>query len=132
MVAMQLNQLSKFTRAYLTCAYFTSDENDGLGGQDYRKTKGPKNMHEKLSFQGLCAAIKVCNDFMLANAGLLANAGTPEENGHDLWLTRNFHGTGFWDREYAVPVAEGLTDAAHALGETDLYEGDDGELYFSR
>lgn len=132
MVAMQLNQLSKFTRAYLTCAYFTSDESDGLGGQDYRKTKGPTNMHKRLSFQGLCAAIKVCNEFELANAELLEKAGDSEQNGHDLWLTRNRHGSGFWDRDYDESVSKALTDAAHALGETDLYKGDDGELYFSR
>lgn len=132
MTALSLQQLSKFTRAYLTCAYFTNDESEGLGGQDYSKTPGPKSMHEKLSFQGLCAAIKVCNEFGLANAELLAQAGDSSQNGHDLWLTRNRHGSGFWDRGYDKSVSKALTNAAHVLGETDLYEGDDGELYFSR
>lgn len=61
--------------------------------------------------------------------------------GHDLWLTRNRHGAGFWDRFYGgangdanrEPIAIGkrLTDSAHAFGEADLYVGDDGNIYQS-
>jgi len=48
--------------------------------------------------------------------------------GHDLWLTRNGHGVGFWDRG-AGPVGLQLTTLAQAMGEVDLYPGDDGALY---
>ncbi len=53
-----------------------------------------------------------------------------EQAGHDFWLTRNRHGTGFWDRP-ALHRAAGrrLTDAAHRHGEQDLYRGDDGQWH---
>lgn len=52
----------------------------------------------------------------------------PRQLGHDLWLTRNHHGAGFWDRgEGYLGVA--LTKWAHAAGEVDLYVGDDGMIH---
>jgi hypothetical protein len=50
--------------------------------------------------------------------------------GHDLWLTRNGHGTGFWDRGLG-DVGERLACAARRMGESDLYVGDDGEVHAS-
>lgn len=49
--------------------------------------------------------------------------------GHDLWLTRNGHGAGFWDRDLPKDLGDRLTKAAHDLGEIDLYRGDDGKVY---
>ncbi len=41
--------------------------------------------------------------------------------GHDLWLTRNGHGTGFWDRPevYGEDLCLWLTAMATAMGEHD-------------
>lgn len=52
-----------------------------------------------------------------------------EQVGHDFWLTRNRHGTGFWDRGLGELGRE-LTDLAHPYGEAHLYVGDDGQLHF--
>jgi hypothetical protein len=52
---------------------------------------------------------------------------TDEQLGHDLWLTRNGHGAGFWDR--GLPQGEALTAAAKTFGPVELYVGDDGNLY---
>jgi len=51
--------------------------------------------------------------------------------GHDLWLTRNGQGTGFWDRDYGGEgwIGEALTRGAEKLGESHLYHGDDGEIH---
>jgi hypothetical protein len=52
--------------------------------------------------------------------------------GMDFFLTRNRHGAGFWDRDYAETgrtVLARLTDAAHVYGETWEYVGDDGKVY---
>lgn len=49
--------------------------------------------------------------------------------GHDLWLTRNGHGAGFWDRGLGE-LGQLLTRAAKSLGECDgFYVGDDGYLH---
>lgn len=54
-----------------------------------------------------------------------------ESAGHDLWLTRNGHGAGFWDRDYDGhdEIGKKLTIGAKTLGTSDLYAGDDGKLY---
>lgn len=52
-----------------------------------------------------------------------------EDAGHDLWLTRNGHGCGFWDGDWPEPEAAILTKGAKALGEVWLYVGDDGKIY---
>ena len=51
--------------------------------------------------------------------------------GHDLWLTRQSHGSGFWDRDAAfygsAEIRDAMDAAASALGEVhecfDLIEG---------
>ncbi len=52
--------------------------------------------------------------------------------GHDFWLTRCGHGTGFWDR-FSTGKGEEygrqLTEAAKPYGESYLYIGDDGQIY---
>lgn len=52
-----------------------------------------------------------------------------EQLGHDIWLTRNRHGAGFFDHSYDNEKA--LEDAAQALKEVDLYINDDMKLSFS-
>ena len=48
---------------------------------------------------------------------------------HDWTLTRNRHGAGFWDGDWAEPWGQRLTDLAHSFGEISLYLGDDGLIY---
>ena len=50
---------------------------------------------------------------------------------HDLWLTRNGHGAGFWDRTdlASKEVLDKLTAIAEGMGSKDLYVGDDGTVY---
>lgn len=50
--------------------------------------------------------------------------------GHDLWLTRAGHGCGFWDGDWRKRLGDALTIRAKRLGELDVYEGDDGLIYF--
>ena len=49
--------------------------------------------------------------------------------GHDLWLTRNGHGAGYWDGDYAEPAASALAQSAKRLRGFSLYIGDDGLVY---
>ncbi len=51
-----------------------------------------------------------------------------EHLGHDFWLSRNGHGTGFWDRGLGA-TGDTLHDAAKQAGQRDLYIGDDGRIY---
>lgn len=52
--------------------------------------------------------------------------------GHDLWLTRNGHGAGFWDNPKVYggqKNADALAKIAEKMGQVDLYVGDDGKVY---
>lgn len=51
-------------------------------------------------------------------------------SGHDLWLTRNGHGAGYFDRGLGE-IGDKLSDAAKTMGGRDLYVGDDGLIYQS-
>jgi len=140
--------------SYLTCALWSStDDNQEPLDRNYSLSDIPPAEIAKVE--------KVCADFQSANAELLALAELSDEQaGHNLWLNRNGHGSGFWDehslttcelyqdaqnltinaREYherektcncKYHACQRLSLAANALGESNLYVGDDGNLYFS-
>lgn len=52
----------------------------------------------------------------------------PLQAGHDFILSRNGHGTGFWDRSNG-DVGDELHKWAKTFGSIELYVGDDGLLY---
>ena len=53
--------------------------------------------------------------------------------GYDLWLTRNRHGSGFWDRnELDDEVGERLSTMAELIGTCYLYISDNGDIVYSK
>lgn len=128
---MKLHQLSPFLRGYLTAAFWTNDD-DAPGGE-YSTSGRPEAMFDDLAEDALLKATRDCRRFADQQAENLRLSGLGDEQaGHDFWLTRNGHGSGFWDRDNVPETQrEALAEAAHAFGECDLYRGDDGKLYFS-
>ena len=66
---------------------------------------------------------ETCREFLENNAADIAaycEEFPLDYAGHDLWLTRNGHGAGFWDRGLGE-LGKRLTDAAHLLGASDLW-----------
>lgn len=51
--------------------------------------------------------------------------------GHDIWLTRNGHGAGFFDHNYEYETEKALMNAAKQLNSVDMYLGDDDKIAFS-
>lgn len=49
--------------------------------------------------------------------------------GHDFWLTRKHHGTGFWDGDWSEAVGKEATKVAQSFREVSPYVGDDGRIY---
>lgn len=49
--------------------------------------------------------------------------------GHDLWLTQNGHGAGFWANDYWGCYQDIFDKAASSLSELDIIIGDDGRLH---
>lgn len=58
----------------------------------------------------------------------------PELAGHDLWLSRNGHGAGFFDGDWSQTefgdAGDYLQKLAEGMGEVWVYIGDDGVLYY--
>lgn len=86
-------------------------------------------------------AEEVCTAFYnllkpcLSRAMVNAPEYTWQGVGHDIWLTRNGHGVGFFDRKLGsfggYNIGNCLSEACKMLGEAYLYEGDDGLLYLA-
>lgn len=112
--------LDSFTRSYLEAIEWTLDEET-----DRAEVKG-------FALDAVALATADCAAFQQANAADLTGYqdATGYPGGVDLWLTRNRHGAGFWDRDLG-PIGKRLTDAAHALGECVSYLGDDGLIHLS-
>lgn len=109
--------------AYIACALWSSyhypdEESDPIPFDD---------VDAELSEEAIQTMSADLFPFMLDNAADLDGMSL-EQIGHDLWLTRNNHGAGFWDRGLGERGTR-LTDAAHAYGSSDLYLGDDGKIH---
>ena len=125
-------RIDDFTRAYVECALWsTTDESTPAGGE-------PMDANYSLNdidVDTLTRMAEDCARFQAENAADLELYDHPrwtaaELGGHDLWLTRNGHGCGFWDRDsLPADAGERLTDAAHKLGEFYLSVGDNGKIY---
>lgn len=108
-----------FTRAYLECALRSSmDENYSI---------------DNFAPETLQSAIDDCLRFIKLY-GRHINYVHYEQAGHDLWLTRCGHGSGFWDREevYGVKGADALAGVCgygKEFDNIDLYISDDGLIY---
>lgn len=76
-----------------------------------------------------CEAFKTAAAFDILRA--VAAGMTPKRIGHDLFLTSQGHGSGFWDREEleADGLGERLSEAARKIGAPDYMVGDDGLIY---
>lgn len=127
--------LDDFVQAYMSAALWSSHgpeedphacENlDDLFGVDDIAPETAQTMRRE------------CEDFIQTNKQDLLEYAEAMRNpewsgearaGHDFWLTRNYHGVGFWDRGLGA-LGDRLTKAAEACGERDLYPGDDGKVY---
>ena len=105
-----------FVQGYLAAALWAGLDLSDVGEDELRTLD---QRAETWDSDSVVTAIMVCDDFRrLAGENLLSQAGDDSQNGHDFYLTRNGHGTGFWDRGYPDDVGERLTKHARTFGET--------------
>lgn len=104
-----------FVNAYVEALLWSSSDGD------------EETLHHETPSDSLTrAAVDDCARFREA-AGHLLDEWTPEQAGHDFALTRNGHGTGFWDRD--KEHSDELTKICEQFGQADVYLGDDGLVY---
>jgi hypothetical protein len=111
--------------AYLECALWSTNDDEG---EPLDSNYGIDHLTAEASAQMLSDVYAFLTSMWEADVDL--SALEPSQIGHDLWLTRNGHGAGFWDRGLGE-LGDTLTAAAQAMGTCDLYVGDDGALYVS-
>lgn len=122
------SDLDNFTKGYVTCAYWLADPCPGSGEYWF-----DTELWEELDYQSQLGMIRDCLKFQLDNNHLLqvayalpfynrrvADYHPHECAGHDFYLSRNGHGTGFRDRG-REDVWDALDKAAHEFGEGELY-----------
>lgn len=126
-------ELDSFTRAYLVCALWSSnDESTPQGGEPFDSNYGISDFAP----EAIARAVADCAKFQTENIGLINEAELDlTRAGHCFWLNRNGHGSGFWDEYLSndprqVPCDK-LSEASRDFGETDLYLGDDGKIHLS-
>ena len=107
----------QFFDAYVNCALWaSSDESNDQGGVPLDANYTPVDLDDS----ALRSMKADCDTFYESNRADIDNVKDDSACGHDFWLTRNHHGTGFWDRGLGE-IGERLTKAAHAYGESYLY-----------
>jgi hypothetical protein len=96
-------------RAYLECAEWCGLDDDSR--EAFELSISPRWTPEsQAEAEILCAAFR-------AEFCLYCDIESEQRAGHDLWLTRNRHGAGFWDGGWPEPFASRATAWAHAYGE---------------
>ena len=137
---MKLSDLSRFSREALgTLLWSESDvDEDGDGvpflddapGTHYESGADVPCEDFEWDESGLDEFARDCEGFLsdVIEAGL-SDALPADALASDFVLTRNGHGTGFWDRGIGEDGRE-LTRMAKAYGTVGLYRGDDGKLHF--
>jgi hypothetical protein len=142
MSALTDELIDSVTASYVAIALWSSTDNaDESGGEplddNYTADDLAPEAHEAIraDVAGFLA--------LVAEEGIAwREHWSPEQFGHDYWLTRNGHGAGFWDRYYVGPsstpdmiaaarIGDRLSDLARAAGTSDLYVGDDGALHIA-
>lgn len=113
-----------FFEAYIECALWsTKDNSDESGGSSLDDNYGK----DDIAARTLAQMEKDCIEFWTEHRAVLAD--NPSQAGHDFWLTREGHGSGFWDGKWPEPLGSELTKASKAYGNFYLYVGDNGKIY---
>lgn len=122
-----VDKLTPFELAYVTAALWSS--NDDSTGDPLDDKFGPKD----ITRDTLAAMVADCVKFQADNAVDLAEyyrvGGTEKSAGGDFWLTRNHHGSGYWDDDkIGKDLGERLTVAAQKFREVNLWVTSGGKV----
>lgn len=112
------SDLDIFIAAYVRCALWSSTGDDDQPLDD--------SYHpEDLSPEAGQRVVEDCRRFLDENRSDIGTQNSDiSQAGHDFWLSRCGHGSGFLDGEWGEAPGDRLQAAAVAFGECNLYEGD--------
>ncbi len=123
-------ELEQFIQGYVTCALWaTNDESDERGGVPMDRNYSAQDV----AVDSLATASAECEKFMARftpeqwaeyaeNREVRNGDGSIMEHaGHDFFLTRCGHGTGFWDRGLPEPLCDAFCKVCGEFGEVYPY-----------
>jgi hypothetical protein len=99
---------------YIACAIWAD-----CPEEDQKHCVGPSSEFEAKAYADVADFLS-----LLSERGIDSSEWTDEQLGHDFWLTRQGHGTGFWDRGRAA--GQILSDWARTYATKYCYVSDDG------
>jgi hypothetical protein len=116
--------INQILEHYLICALWTDEEH---------LREENENVDLNIYNISTVSKIKCIEDIkkFLKLAGNAVKNISPEMLGHDIWLTRNGHGAGFWDRGYNENISKKLCESAKELKGSDIYLGNNGIIYLT-
>jgi len=127
--------VAEFISGYITAMLWSShDESNESGGRpmdaNYSEDDLTDDARERCEVE--CKAFLYRVGYMIDDEQFTGNrpdGGTlAAYAGHDFWLTRNGHGAGFWDGDWAETADKILTGAAKAFGELNPYVTEGGQI----
>lgn len=118
--------LDNMLEGYITCALWSSTDTskEDKSFDDLGYTKDDIDLETLEKFKTEIAQFSKEAKVEIEMSGL-----SDDLVGHNFWLTRNGHGTGFGDRGLTKANAEALIKISKSYGHIDLYIGDDGKIY---
>ena len=117
-------QHSLFIDAYVGCLLW-------VGTDDNWEPLDTHYSISDLSPESRSLILRDCHSFMLvAFTNGIDLSGIETQAGRDFWLTRNGHGTGFWDRPeiYGEENARILSIMSQCFGNYDPYISDNDQI----
>lgn len=120
--------LNEMVQGFLTCALWSStDESSEGGGSPMDENYSISDIDN----HSITKAKADCAKFFQGAQPEWFEEMEWDKIGHDFWLNRNGHGTGFWDEDELKNHAHRklLSDLCKKFGELSPYIGDDGKVY---
>ncbi len=114
--------MDTFTKAYTEAALWLAMD----GASEELDTVDARGREAGIDAETLKRIEEDCADFQ-ESAGDCINTDLVRA-GHDFLLTRNRHGAGFWDGDWADDVGKRMTELSHPYGDFTLVVNADGTI----
>ena len=134
--SLLLKKLDEFTDSYIEAALWSSMDNLQPNGGEFLDKKYTIDDIDLSTIEKMTLD---CKNFKSKYSELYNSGGWSDvQAGHDFWLSRNGHGSGFFDRNWydnTEDIGKKLQTASKSYGPYDLYLGDgqyDGIIFGSK
>lgn len=115
-----------FVNAYIEAILFTEvDDDDDPLDRKYEASDFDDDLIKKITED--CGKFLAKCGHLITRENCKTNIDPFKQAGHDFWLTRNGHGSGFWDGDWKKRAATKLTAESQEMGESYVYLGDPDE-----